>query len=573
MEIHTVKIIWDAGALHAAGETINPEFLQNHLKIQEVAPAAYVVSKKDLDLLIHSCEGVIEDRGEKKPAVDLARSLLGRKKIPAIDVSSKQGGYGSAKRALNGIRQLLLRAPKYGKDGGDKNIYLIGASQDLFNDIRREENGKKLLMATPPVEGSVQRINQGTETSTRLIDLLCGVTVPKELEDRFVGWAESVQLVRKLVMRVAPFRETVLILGETGTGKEIVARAIHEYSGRSPQIFKPFNCAAIPSELFESELFGSEAGVATNVGKRIGLWESAEDGSLFLDEVGELSLNHQAKILRAIHEKKIRRIGGKNEIPVNARIIAATNKNLFSLVQRKQFREDLYYRLRGLLIPTPAMREHPADIPMLAHHRWNKITQGKHERLSREVLMELSRYSWPGNVRELNSVLSGLHAFFYDASVIEVKHVRAIFAFQGQVVGTDENKQISAERKRLEYLNYLNRVYDIIRTAQMTVEPILSTPLNVDEKKLLELRISLQRRLDELDLLLQGDTHPMARPTFNGVTQLQSTLLFFFRGMKRNSTSAIEDLRVNAPLNFSTAFAALTDEIRRIKEKDYYTVS
>jgi transcriptional regulator with GAF, ATPase, and Fis domain len=168
----------------------------------------------------------------------------------------------------------------------------------------------------------------------------------------------------------------VLVLGDTGTGKEVIARSIHNYSARASEKFVPVNCGAIPSELLESELFGHKRFTFTDAKyDKKGLWEITGNGTLFLDEVGDLALIHQVKILRALEENKIRPIGEVKEIRVNARVIAATNRDLFSMVKAGHFREDLYYRLRSFLLRTPGLRDHPEDIPTLARFFWKKIAR------------------------------------------------------------------------------------------------------------------------------------------------------------------------------------------------------
>ena len=227
--------------------------------------------------------------------------------------------------------------------------------------------------------------------------------------DDIVGTSPAIQQLFKDVGRVAASRATVLIQGESGTGKELIARVIHSYS--APQ--KPFiaiNCSAIVDTLLESELFGHEKGAFTGaLQAKPGKFELAEDGSIFLDEIGELSQNLQAKLLRVLQEREVERVGGVRRIPIKARILAATNRELADEVKASRFREDLYQRLKVVTLSLPPLRDRPEDIPILVEHLIMKINQRLHKnlrRVPREVLEKLQKRAWPGNVRELENVLT-----------------------------------------------------------------------------------------------------------------------------------------------------------------------
>jgi transcriptional regulator with PAS, ATPase and Fis domain len=212
-----------------------------------------------------------------------------------------------------------------------------------------------------------------------------------------------------VVSKIAPTSSTVLVYGESGTGKELVARAIHDRSPRSAKPFFAINCAAIPEALIESELFGHEKGSFTGASTReLGLFEAAEGGTVFLDEIGEMNVSLQAKLLRAIQEKEIRRVGGKVNIPVDVRILAATNKDLEVEIKKGQFREDLFYRLNVIRITLPALRERGSDIATLADFFVKKyaVAAGTSvQGITKAALKLLLNYSWPGNVRQLESII------------------------------------------------------------------------------------------------------------------------------------------------------------------------
>ncbi len=227
-----------------------------------------------------------------------------------------------------------------------------------------------------------------------------------------IGESTAMHHIHDMVERVAPTDARVLITGENGTGKELVARRIHELSNRSTGPFIEVNCAAIPSELIESNLFGHEKGSFTSaIKQKKGDFELADGGTLFLDEIGDMSLAAQAKVLRALQENKIVRVGGEKDIPVNVRVIAATNKDLKEEIGKKNFREDLYHRISVILIHVPPLRERTSDIPLLARHFMQEIclAQGKAPlEITDQALEALSRIRWTGNVRELHNVVERL---------------------------------------------------------------------------------------------------------------------------------------------------------------------
>jgi PAS domain S-box-containing protein len=227
--------------------------------------------------------------------------------------------------------------------------------------------------------------------------------------EEIVGASASLKRILKQVETVAPTDSTVLILGDTGTGKELIARAIHQLSPRRERTFVKLNCAAIPSGLLESELFGHEKGAFTGaIAQKIGLMELAHEGSLFLDEVGDLPLELQPKLLRALQEKEFQRLGGTRTFPVDVRLVAATNHDLAKMVEDHQFRIELYYRLKVFPITIPPLRERPEDIPPLVHHfvLSHSRRMGKRiETIPSEVMQTLTRWHWPGNVRELENFI------------------------------------------------------------------------------------------------------------------------------------------------------------------------
>ncbi|MBN2215653.1 MAG: sigma-54-dependent Fis family transcriptional regulator [Bacteroidales bacterium] len=227
-----------------------------------------------------------------------------------------------------------------------------------------------------------------------------------------VGESPAIQKVLEMIERVAPTDARVLITGKNGTGKELVARWLHEKSERASGPFVEVNCAAIPSELIESELFGHEKGAFTSaIKQRIGKFEQAHGGTIFLDEIGDMSLSAQAKVLRVLQENKISRVGSDKDIRVDVRVIAATNKDLRLEIENKNFREDLYHRLSVILIQVPALNERIEDIPVLADHFISQICSeyGRSKvEITSEAIKELQKINWTGNIRELRNVIERL---------------------------------------------------------------------------------------------------------------------------------------------------------------------
>ena len=235
---------------------------------------------------------------------------------------------------------------------------------------------------------------------------------PPAQAEAIIGLSPEIEHVRKLIEKVAPCEARVLITGENGTGKELVARWLHAKSSRSAAPFVEVNCAAIPSELIESELFGHERGAFTSaIKQRKGKFEQADGGTLFMDEIGDMSLAAQAKVLRALQESRISRVGGDKEIEVDVRVIAATNKDLREEIRRGNFREDLYHRLAVIVVRVPALREHPDDIPALVDHFIRTLAEeyGKPPKeIDAEAVALLRGMPWTGNIRELRNVVERL---------------------------------------------------------------------------------------------------------------------------------------------------------------------
>ena len=230
--------------------------------------------------------------------------------------------------------------------------------------------------------------------------------------NEIIGNSKQIKSIKKLILKVANTNARILITGSNGTGKELVAKQIHEKSNRNNQSFIEVNCAAIPSELIESELFGHVKGAFTSAVKdKAGKFEAANGGTIFLDEIGDMSMSAQSKVLRALQENKIQRVGSERDLIVDVRVIAATNKNLRKEIQENNFREDLFHRLAVIEIDVPSLNKRLSDIPLLVEHFLKDISKSSDHQLKtidKDAVDQLKKYNWTGNVRELRNVIERL---------------------------------------------------------------------------------------------------------------------------------------------------------------------
>lgn len=294
----------------------------------------------------------------------------------------------------------------------DIPFIMISGHGNIETAVEAVKKGAYDFISKPP------DLNRLLITIRNAMDKKSLVTETKQLRKRIsrgaemIGDSEGMQKIKDTIAKVAPTDARVLVTGENGVGKEMVARRIHELSARANGPLVEVNCAAIPSELIESELFGHEKGSFTSaIKQRIGKFEQASGGTLFLDEIGDMSLDAQAKVLRALQEGKITRVGGDKEIKVDVRVIAATNKDLMQEVEEKKFRLDLYHRLGVILIHVPSLNDRKDDIPALIKHFLQDISE-EYKQPEKDIedaaIEALQKYNWTGNIRELRNVVERL---------------------------------------------------------------------------------------------------------------------------------------------------------------------
>ena len=295
--------------------------------------------------------------------------------------------------------------------GLDSAVVMISGHGDIETAVECIKKGAFDFIQKPL---DLNRILITIKNATEKVSLVKETRILKKkvYGQRMVGESEPIQAIKDMIAKVAPTDARVLIMGPNGSGKELVARSLHEQSTRSAAPYIEVNCAAIPSELIESELFGHEKGSFTSAIKQHkGKFEQADGGTLFLDEIGDMSLAAQAKVLRVLQEKKLSRVGSDKDIEVNVRVIAATNKDLRAEIEAKRFREDLYHRLSVIIIRVPSLEERASDIPLLIDYFIKQIcteTGMPEKTFSPEAVALLQEKKWPGNIRELKNVVERL---------------------------------------------------------------------------------------------------------------------------------------------------------------------
>ena len=502
------------------------------------APAAFIIPVADLAPL-RELGTVFVDRGRKHAAKSLSEVLLGHERVPIVD-----GRFAVAGQLERSVRTLLENARRE----SDRNAYVIGVADRLFTDIARKA-----------------RSDSPRSASGGLIE---PDEVPPSLCEKLIGDSPEMDLLRQMIVLASRHEEPVLILGDTGTGKEVAARQIHELDpARKPWTFMAINCSAISPELFESELFGYEPGAFTGArakGKP-GLWSVAGRGTLFLDELGDLSRSHQAKILRALETNKIRAVGGIKEIDVHCRVIAATNRDLYAMVQSGEFREDLYYRLRPCLIRTPRLRDHLQDIAALAEFFWESVAV-KRPPLPVAVLTALQGYRWPGNARELRAVLVGL-ATMFPKGTPRVEHVRAVFQLQSATPLSDDRLGAAddARMHRGECLRHLRRADEVIRACKVLLRPFASH--KTTDEGFRQLRSTLAHRVAELRMLLLQPMLFHTIPTLDVVTRLSGGLATVQSLVDHDPVEAQRYWKKNLSVEVTAALTTIMNEVERLLKK------
>src|SRR6266480_7264534 len=365
--------------------------------------SSFILHSPSLNNMARKSILVVDDEKSQREILEMILSGEG------YDVTTASSGEAAIKFAKDRRFDLALTDLKMtGMDGIELLQHLLGLDSSII---------VILLTAHGSIESAKEALRRGAfdylekpydktallETINRALKRL------DELDTEIVSASPKMEAVKRMILKVARSNSTVLIRGESGTGKELIARATHNQSPRAQDMFQAVNCAAINENLLESELFGHEKGSFTGAhAEKKGLFEIADRGTLFLDEIAELDVGIQAKLLRALQERKIRRVGGTHEMNVDVRVIAATNRDLRAMVADGRFRDDLYYRINVLSIDVPPLRERRDDIPVLIDHFLKKHTRNTSrlvKGLNPEARRMMNDYGWPGNVRQLESAI------------------------------------------------------------------------------------------------------------------------------------------------------------------------
>ncbi|TRZ54056.1 sigma-54-dependent Fis family transcriptional regulator [bacterium] len=534
--------------------------------MQETEGTVVFIVEVDQLKALRDFRDVIVDRGRKHERKGLSKLLLGYKKIPLIN-----GDYSNVGQMKRSVKALLENASKY----ADKNIYFIGVNETHFralageissHDMERNKGGYRVRSIVSSLPQTV--IDENKYSASDFLGILGYDEEPSELAQTYIGSSTECRLVRQLIMRAAKTDATILILGDTGTGKEVVARAIHVYSNRRHQPFIAVNCGGIAQSLFESELFGHEKGAFTGaICKKEGLWQMADQGTLFLDEIGDLREDHQDKLLRALDSGHIRPVGSqsKQEIEVNARIIAATNHDLYAMVKSGQFREDLYYRLRGFQIRTPALRNHMEDLPALASSFWKTITQNDESTLPKEIIAKLGIYRWPGNARELKAVLIGLHGWF-KGKVLSLDNLMAILSYQDETPKEHKGEGVSKSEGiplNIQCLKHLRRVEEVITTSDLVIRSILG---NCQNNRLVgDINELLRLRLNELEILCLRPLLFSTEILFSDVNQFKGKLFYFQNLLQQSVSEALQYGKKEVLKDLKHVVKKVTNSIRLLQ--------
>lgn len=360
---------------------------------------------------------------DERPIRNSLRDILEYEKFTVDDAEDGKAGLEKIAKKKYDLVLCDIKMPKIDglevldkilEDGHDLPVIMISGHGNIETAVDAIKKGAFDFIEKP------LDINRILVTVRNAIDRTSLVEETKVLKKKIsksksfdiIGESKAVEGIREMIAKVAPSDARVLITGGNGSGKELVARQIHQHSARADAPFVEVNCAAIPSELIESELFGHEKGAFTSaIKQRKGKFEQADGGTLFLDEIGDMSLSAQAKVLRALQENKINRVGGDKDIKVNVRVLAATNKDLREEIKENRFREDLFHRLSVILIHVPSLNERKDDIPILTEHFVNQLVseQGMLKKsFSDGALKALQEVNWTGNIRELRNIIERL---------------------------------------------------------------------------------------------------------------------------------------------------------------------
>jgi len=500
--------------------------------VPETGKTVFLVAEEELKAVQR-----FEDAGKKiikqHSGKQIRNYISSRKKQLPLIITK----YVSSTTLKNAVREALLQADLQSGSEQQNILCCIGTSRALFNKIWDDSVA---LTNSSPVSSSKSQAQQTTPDGFTK-DLMARDQKASLVKKIFLGSSPQAEVIRQQIYRCAKHDQPILILGETGTGKGLVAQSIHQVSHRGKYPFVTINCGAIPETLFESTLFGIKERVATDVKENRGKILEADGGTLFLDEIGDLPLEQQVKILNFLQDKKVQPVGGleKDTIRVNVRVIAATNRELDVMIRNGTFRADLYFRLRVIPLRTPPLREQGETIAELAQIFWKKIANDSQAQLSQDIIQELCKYGFPGNTRELKYLLTSLYYYFFDEDQKlvrpQLKHLREIFLLLGirpHDPLTTSGPELSAnshevlDSHRVKCLQVLKRSAEWMNSTKVLLDPYLLESIGklTEDENLCEF---LPVWLDDLGSLIENPLHFYSQDTFSSVNQVKGKLTYF----------------------------------------------
>ncbi len=501
----------------------SPAKLLDSLKSKE--PAVYAIPQSEIHKLT-VYENIINFQGKKNRDKELFRILISTNLIPLLI-----GVYKSKGKLESSVRAFLRRWNTIKPEKANKNnAFILGTDENLLIQIMKEQDtDHPLLEKLHNIIYKLAALKK--ESSKRVVN-----ASPKaeELKNVLLGSSEAMDFVRDRIIQSGRHSRNILLLGETGTGKSMVARLIHNYSSRKNQPFVTFACGSVTGTLFEAELYGHVKNTFTNaISDRKGLWQQAGEGTLFFDEIGDLPLYQQAKILVAIGRKVIRPVGSDEEIPVNARLIFATNRDLFAMVKKGSFREDLYWRIRELPVVMPPLKKQKDAIKDIAVKLWENIArEPEDDPLSDQILDQLERVNWTGNVRALKAVLNGLYYWNIDKHTKDIQDLNIVL---GQLqLKTDETCSLctpelsgnTVDMNQVRCMRHLKNTEEWLLACTKLFEPFVMKLTNADDLENLE-PIVLTHRLEEGKKQIAEPFLFGNKELFMRVHNLQGKLVYF----------------------------------------------
>jgi transcriptional regulator with GAF, ATPase, and Fis domain len=513
--------------------------------IREASPCSVYVVPVEVIGELRAAEGFVDAKTKERDR-QLSHYLLGKNGIPVLDSPFKVPGKIPA-----AIGSLLTNA----QEKGERKTYVLGVSvaaiDELAEDIPRSTVG-------PSIEARHEALLKRMEESL-------SEDAQKKLEQvkgRFAGESFEARMARTSFLIAARCTHPVLLVGETGTGKEIGAEIIHKYSMRSSLDMVVVNCAAIPVDMLESELFGSVKGSATGLETRIGCWQKANNSTLFLDEIGELRPQHQAAILRAMDSNKVRKVGDTAETTVDVRVIAATNEDLVAAVAQGRFREDLLFRLAHLVIRTPPLRRQSSEIPALARQFWLPISR---EPLPEDLLELFRAYHWPGNYREMKMLLRRI-ASYLAGGPIRTCDVLTLLGLSGHPLGAREpHAAPAAQLARMAALMRGQEALDHLRTVQVALRALAEGD-GEDGGAVMSAQAVLLHRLDAVEKLCRKPRQFGSAEVYGAVDGVAGQLRLFLETLETDHRAALDYWRREMVGDLTAALSLLGRETRRLQE-------